>query len=57
MAFECVLMAWHSHQAELQGFLIGQIKEPAMSAATSSLMVLAVSRPSDGGLYSEDESG
>lgn len=31
MAFECVLQAWHSHQAELHGFLIGQMKEPAMA--------------------------
>ena len=31
MTFECVLQAWHDHQAELRGFLIGQIKEPAMA--------------------------
>ncbi|PXX93336.1 hypothetical protein DIT71_00595 [Marinobacter vulgaris] len=31
MAFECVLRAWHSHQTELYGFLIGQMKEPAMA--------------------------
>ena len=29
MAFECVLQAWHGHQAELRGFLISQLKEPA----------------------------
>ncbi|MFO7993906.1 MAG: sigma-70 family RNA polymerase sigma factor [Marinobacter sp.] len=31
MTFDCVLKAWHDHQAELRGFLIGQIKEPAMA--------------------------
>ena len=31
MAFDCVLRAWHDHQAELRGFLVGQIKEPAMA--------------------------
>lgn len=31
MAFECALQAWHSHQTELYGFLIGQMKEPAMA--------------------------
>ncbi|MFN2288800.1 MAG: sigma-70 family RNA polymerase sigma factor [Chromatocurvus sp.] len=31
MAFDCVLQAWHGHQAELRGFLIGQLNEPAMA--------------------------
>lgn len=31
MAFECVLQAWHDHQAELKHFLLGQLKEPASS--------------------------
>ncbi|MBE02110.1 sigma-70 family RNA polymerase sigma factor [Marinobacter lutaoensis] len=31
MTFDCVLQAWHDHQAELRGFLIGQVKEPAMA--------------------------
>jgi RNA polymerase sigma-70 factor (ECF subfamily) len=31
MAFDCVLRAWHDHQAELQHFLLGQLKEPAAS--------------------------
>lgn len=31
MAFDCVLQAWHDHQVELRGFLIGQIKEPSMA--------------------------
>lgn len=31
MAFDCVLHAWHNHQAELRGFLIGQVKEPAVA--------------------------
>lgn len=31
MAFDCVLRAWHDHQAELRGFLVGQIKEPAIA--------------------------
>lgn len=31
MAFDCVLTAWHDHQAELRGFLIGQVKEPALA--------------------------
>ncbi|WP_372956067.1 sigma-70 family RNA polymerase sigma factor [Marinobacter sp.] len=31
MAFECVLRAWHDHQAELRHFLLGQVKEPALS--------------------------
>lgn len=31
MAFDCVLKAWHDHQVELLGFLIGQVKEPSMA--------------------------
>ncbi|KPP97320.1 sigma-70 family RNA polymerase sigma factor [Marinobacter sp. HL-58] len=31
MAFECVLRAWHDHQAELRHFLLGRLKEPAQS--------------------------
>lgn len=31
MAFECVLQAWHDHQAELRHFLLGQVKEPALA--------------------------
>lgn len=31
MAFECVLRAWHEHQAELRHFLLGQLQEPALS--------------------------
>lgn len=31
MTFKCVLRAWHDHQVELRGFLIGQVKEPAMA--------------------------
>ncbi|MBS3803766.1 MAG: sigma-70 family RNA polymerase sigma factor [Oleiphilaceae bacterium] len=31
MAFECVLRAWHDHQAELRHFLLGRLKEPALS--------------------------
>lgn len=31
MAFDCVLRAWHDHQAELRNFLLGEIKEPAMA--------------------------
>lgn len=31
MAFKCVIQAWHNHQLELRGFLIGQMEEPAMA--------------------------
>ena len=31
MAFDCVLRAWHDHQAELRHFLLGQLQEPAAS--------------------------
>ncbi|MEX2475008.1 sigma-70 family RNA polymerase sigma factor [Marinobacter sp.] len=31
MAFDCVLRAWHNHQVELKHFLLGQLKEPALS--------------------------
>lgn len=31
MTFDCVLKAWHDHQVELRGFLIGRVKEPAMA--------------------------
>lgn len=31
MAFECVLRAWQEHQAELRHFLLGQLREPALS--------------------------
>lgn len=31
MTFDCVLKAWHDHQAELRGFLVAQMKEPAMA--------------------------
>lgn len=31
MAFECVLRAWNAHQAELRHFLLGQLKDQAVS--------------------------
>ncbi len=31
MKFDCVLRAWHDHQAELRSFLIGRLDEPAMA--------------------------